>query len=268
MLERSISVKRREKGTGSIRKRTDGSWEGRYLDSIGKRKSVYGSSKTEVKEKLEKLTYVQNLTQFDDVGGDVQLSLWFDHYIEIKMYQVKQQSIDQIKSAFYNHIEPIIGKRRLCDINTNDIVRTISSIKNKGLSKTSVLNIMAHMRAMFNFAWQEGVVPKSPMFAIKNEYTRKTTRRALNPEEVKLIFTFIRNRDYQFYIMLCTMLLTGVRPGELCGIKWDSFNDDFTSITITESITNKVYDKETKTEYSIREVPLAEFLSNEFKKQY
>lgn len=54
----------------------------------------------------------------------------------------------------------------------------------------------------------------------------------------------------------------------MCGIKWESFNDDFTSISITESITNKVYDRETKTEYSIREVPLAEFLSNEFKKQY
>lgn len=37
-------MKRREKGDGSLRLRKNGDWEGRYVDSLGKRKSVYGKT--------------------------------------------------------------------------------------------------------------------------------------------------------------------------------------------------------------------------------
>lgn len=261
-------MKRKEKGYGNIRRRDDGRWEARYVDISGKRKSIYGKTKTEVREKLDELVYVKNETSHDTVSGDITLSTWFPHYIEIKAYQVKQQSIDQIKSAFYNHIEPLLGKKILCQINMSDIARTLGYIKKKGLSRITVLNITTHMRAMFNFAVQEGLLKSSPMFTIKNECTRTTTKRALTSEEINLIFSYVYRKDYQFYFMLCTMLLTGMRPGEVCGLKWEDFSDDFNIVRVTESITRNKYGTDTKTEYSVRDIPLTEFLQKEFKKQH
>ena len=48
--------KRRDAGSGTIRLRADGRWEGRYYyKGTGKYKSVYGKTMTEAKEKLDKL---------------------------------------------------------------------------------------------------------------------------------------------------------------------------------------------------------------------
>ena len=105
-------MKRRTKGSGSIRQRSNGIWEGRYTDVIGEQKSIYGKTNIEVKEELSRLSYINSITHYDNVAGDVSLSVWFAHYIEIKKNLVKPQSIDQIKTAFFNHIEPVICRKR------------------------------------------------------------------------------------------------------------------------------------------------------------
>mgnify|MGYP000763494693 FL=1 len=64
--------------------------------------------------------------------------------------------------------------------------------------------------------------------------------------------------------MLCTLFFTGIRVGELCGLKWNDFNEDFSSIRIDESLSNKKFENTTKTRYSMRVVPLTEFLKYEY----
>ena len=49
---------RRIKGDGTVRKRSDGRWEGRFTDSTGKTRYIYRYSKTEVHEELKKLGYI------------------------------------------------------------------------------------------------------------------------------------------------------------------------------------------------------------------
>lgn len=93
-------MKRRKKGDGSLRLRKNGDWEGRYVDSLGKRKSVYGKTKKEVKNKLDKLTYTKSITKMNTLGGDVTMDAWFEHYVEAKELFIKEQSVDQIKLAY------------------------------------------------------------------------------------------------------------------------------------------------------------------------
>ena len=52
------------------------------------------------------------------------------------------------------------------------------------------------------------------------------------------------------YLMICTMLFTGIRPGELCAIRWNDFDSDFSSLRIDESLTDAVFETSTKTETS------------------
>lgn len=49
-----IKMSRRTKGEGTIRKRSDGRWEGRYTNCIGELKSIYGKSKSDVKKICKK----------------------------------------------------------------------------------------------------------------------------------------------------------------------------------------------------------------------
>ena len=47
---------KRANGEGTIRKRSDGRWEGRYFDPVSeKQKSVYAKTQKEVREKIAKI---------------------------------------------------------------------------------------------------------------------------------------------------------------------------------------------------------------------
>ena len=59
---------RRAKGEGMIRKRADGRWEGRFIDSTRQTRYIYRYSKSEVSEELKKLVYLKRMNIFDGVG--------------------------------------------------------------------------------------------------------------------------------------------------------------------------------------------------------
>ena len=82
-------AKRRANGEGSIRKRSDGRWEGRYTagydPETGKRivKSVLGKTQAEVKEKLRKAleeTRELDIVRSDDYTVGEWVQTWFELY--------------------------------------------------------------------------------------------------------------------------------------------------------------------------------------------
>lgn len=148
------------KGEGTIRKRSDGRWEGRYVNCIWETKSVYGQSKAEVKRKLQEITYVNDSKVFRDIRGDIELDIWFEHYIEMKKRMIKARSLNQIKLAYRTHIGPVLGDILICKISPNDIANLVSVLEKKKLSPVSVDNVLKHARAMFKFAADEGVIAK------------------------------------------------------------------------------------------------------------
>ena len=82
-------AKRRANGEGSIRKRKDGRWEGRYTagydPETGKRiiKNVLGKTQAEVKEKLKSAldeTKALDILRADDYTVASWLRTWFELY--------------------------------------------------------------------------------------------------------------------------------------------------------------------------------------------
>lgn len=144
-------MSKRTKGEGTIRKRSDGRWEGRYVNCIGETKYIYGKSKNEVRNKLKNVIYDYNTntTNHQEIRGDITLNLWFKHYIKIKQQMIKSQSINQIVLAFKNHISPIIGEILMCEINANDIINLINSLDVKEISETYKITVLRHAKAMF-----------------------------------------------------------------------------------------------------------------------
>lgn len=90
---------KRAKGDGCIYKRSDGRWEGKYIDSLGERHSIYGRTKKEVSQSLSKLTYLNDVDQPNKLRGDVKLDLWFERYIEFKKELIRERSVTKIVSA-------------------------------------------------------------------------------------------------------------------------------------------------------------------------
>lgn len=262
------SMSRRTKGEGTIRKRSDGRWEGRFVNCVGETKSVYGRSKSDVKRKLQDITYNNDTSVYRDIRGDIDLDIWFNHYIKIKQNMIKERSIYQIQLAYSTHIGPVLGNILVCLISPNDIINLITSLERKELSPTHIENVLRHARAMFRFAAEEGVISKNPFLYVKKEQKTKITRRNLTETEVKHLLEVSKSMDYSMYLMICTMLYTGMRPGELCALRWNDFSSDFSSVKVDESLTDSKFETSTKTPSSIRCLPLISFLQHEYKELY
>ena len=107
-------AKRRANGEGSIRKRKDGRWEGRYTagrDPVtGKAiyRNVLGKTQAEVKEKLktaiEKTRVLPLKTEHYTVGQ--WLDAWMENYAKL---QVRPSSHKTYQGFISNHIKPALG---------------------------------------------------------------------------------------------------------------------------------------------------------------
>ena len=107
-------AKRRANGEGSIRKRKDGRWEGRYTagrDPVtGKAvyKNVLGKTQAEVKEKLKaaiEKSAVRPVSMEHYTVGQW-LDAWMENYAEL---QVRPSSYKTYQGFIENHIRPALG---------------------------------------------------------------------------------------------------------------------------------------------------------------
>lgn len=108
-------AKKRANGEGSIRKRKDGRWEGRYTaghnPETGKAiyKNVLGRTQAEVKEKLKAaIKETQSLDQSKVGKYTVRewMEVWFEDYAKLK---VRPSSHQTYRGYIDNHIGPNIG---------------------------------------------------------------------------------------------------------------------------------------------------------------
>ena len=112
-------AKRRANGEGSIRKRKDGRWEGRYTagyaPETGKRiiKNVLGRTQAEVKEKL-KLAVEDNRKIDAAKGQDLTVGqwavLWFENYAKPA---IRESTAEYYRNYIEKHIVPRIGTIKL-----------------------------------------------------------------------------------------------------------------------------------------------------------
>ncbi len=107
-------AKRRANGEGSIRKRKDGRWEGRYTagrDPVSGKaiyKNVLGKTQAEIKEKLK--TAIEKNGALDIKSGQITVGRWLDTWMEnYAKLQVRPSSYKTYQGFIENHIKPALG---------------------------------------------------------------------------------------------------------------------------------------------------------------
>ena len=122
------------KGSGTIRKRSDGRWEARYTTGIdpktGKQiqKSVYGKTQKEVRQKLMEVTAEIDsgtyLEQTKDTVGE-----WLDTWLKTyALYSVKSYTYDAYERSCNIHIKPALGRIRLSALTAPQIQQFYNSL--------------------------------------------------------------------------------------------------------------------------------------------
>lgn len=239
---------------------------GRKADGRLNRKSVYGNTRKEVKEKMTKaLAEVQS-----------------DTYIEksdITLYELAKEIIEDKKNSnevnlnTYKRLTYTLGYIKDGDIGDIPIQKiTAKQIKDFLNSKTSYSNsvlqkIFQLLGQTFRRAVDRNYINKNPMLSeeVKRPKSDKKDREVISlsiDEEKKLIEALsLENKAYKNIILL--MLFTGMRVGEVLAIKINDINLQEHNLYINSTLTRDNTDKTilgetTKTQHSKRIITITD----------
>lgn len=249
--------------------RKDGLWEARYIkeiDPFGKKKygSVYGHTVKEAKEKRQEKEDNIRLFKRPIVTRNMTISELAEEYLYISKSRIKVSTMQRYKGYIKNHFNGTFGKQPIIYI-TNFSIHDFAVKKlEAGLSPQTVNLILVFLHSCFAYAHKQYnfVVPEIA-YLLEN----KKEMRVLSTEEQKRLARYLKQDldVYKFGVLLA--LYTGLRIGELCGLKWEDISEDRIHVRRTvQRLQNennsgtKLYIGTPKTATSIREIPVPSFL--------
>ena len=270
-------ARKRANGEGSIRKRSsDGRWEGRYVaghhPDTGKpiHKNVLGKTQAEVKEKLKRS--IEESKGLDIVKAGQYtfgqwMDVWFENYAEL---QVRPSSHQTYKGYIKNHIKPNIGDIPPNKLTTLDLQKLYKKLltegridriesKNqpKGLSAKTVRNINQIISSALNLAKEQKLICSNPADACALPKVEHREMKTLTAEQLDAFFREAKATGV--YEMYYIELATGLRRGELLGLKWDDIdmkNGVFRVQRQVARINGEIVEAPLKTKNSYRNVSI------------
>jgi len=269
-------AKRRANGEGSIRKRKDGRWEGRYTagrdPETGKPiyKNVLGKTQAETKAKLKQA--IQESMEVDTVKAEQYtvgqwMDVWFENYAKIK---VRPSSHQTYKGYIENHIKPNIGKiplRKLSSLQLQKFYKKllaggrVDRIEAKGqptgLSPKTVRNIHQVISSALNMAKEQRLISSNPAESCALPKLEHQEMKTIPAEQLA---SFLQEaKESGVFEMYYIELATGLRRGELLGLKWEDVDLDQGNLRVQRQVSRingEVVEAPLKTKNSYRTISL------------
>ncbi|MDA9470513.1 tyrosine-type recombinase/integrase [Enterococcus sp. 5H] len=217
----------------NIYKRKDKRWEGRYVK--GRKENnrihygyIYGRSYKEVKEKM---LQVKNSSEPPKISASSvyldTLDQWSQYWFTILQQRVKQSTFVSYSNKYKHHISPYLGQITLVELTKEDINHWVNKL-GQVLTANSIRAVAQVLRTYLEDSVRAGVLPSNPYKNIQLPKTELKKVTALTKLEQERLYNHALNYEQGFAIILA--LETGLRIGELAGLKWEDI--DFSDQTI------------------------------------
>ena len=266
-------AKRRPQGDGTIRKRSDGRWEARIIighknDGSPMYKSAFAKTQ---RSALKQLHQLLDLYRDVDLTEECRMTLgeWMDKWMdEYMIFTIKENTIKGYRSQIDHQIKPFIGHKQLASLTTADIQKFYNKIKKEGrvhphpihghvLSDSMVRKIHMMLHEAMEVAVRERYIVRNPTDNTTIPKKTTTEKQVLDDSQLNRFLEAIQGEPY-WHDFFYVEVMTGLRRGEICGIKWSDIDFNEGTLCIKRSVSTKegggVSIGETKTDAGVRTI--------------
>lgn len=151
---------------GSVRKRPDGSWRGRYRDAAGKEHSKHFPRQNDAKTWVtEQEAAVRRGVHVDPRAGRETLKTYAERW-RLAQVQHRPTTARQVEIVMRVHVYPTLGEYKMSVVSRTAVQALVTSWASTAAARTVVMRY-AFLRAMLASAVDDGVIGKSPCVRIK-----------------------------------------------------------------------------------------------------
>ena len=228
------------------------------IDEKGKakRKSFYGKTKKEVKEKMD------NYKLLNPIGAaainEYTVATWFNYWIwNIKKRDIKPTTFARYESVYRTHIEGSeIANIPLYKLKLNNIQAYYNKLLDSGTPIATIKQINSKLKTCLDSAEKNNYIEKNycKLVEIPTD-TKEQKIEVFSVDQQKQFAETVKGHKLE--LLFLTALCTGLRIGEISGLKWSDIDFDKHRLTVNRTVTRvALFDKDGKRHYeTIEQTP-------------
>ncbi|SDB03649.1 Site-specific recombinase XerD [Ruminococcaceae bacterium FB2012] len=240
-IERRKDNKKRVLKEGEYQ-RSNGTFEFKWRDKTGKRHSVYAKTLDELREK--ELDVLRDT--LDGINADVKNLTVNNLYNKWKTLKkgLKDNTFSNYKYSYEQFVEPNFGRIKLTKLKRTDVRSFYNSLADeKHIKVNSIDCIHTVLHQVLELAVEDDYLRYNPsdnaLKELKRAHNRDDEkRRALTLEEQQIFESFLANsaRYAHWQPIFTVMLWTGMRVGELTGLRWEDVDFEENTISVNHTL--------------------------------
>ena len=194
----------------------------------------------------------------------------YNQWVVWKEMQVKRSTILHYKNQYSQVIAPVFGDKELAELTKKNILPEMYGWLERGYSIKYCSDLLIILRMIMRYASDElevDEVPNTTWKMIWPSYARKPNTGVMRytKKEMQTIIDYLTDNPSPKNLGILLVCCTGMRIGEICGLRWEDVNIECRLIHISRTL-ERVWDAEkkcseiimssTKTQSSTRDIPI------------
>lgn len=229
-------------------------------------KTLKGVTKEEATAKMYEMVAEMQRNGVADSGAKMLIRDLAAKWLAYNEQRLAAKSHEIYETTLRLHVLPHIGHVRLADLRPIHIQEFLARLRQEGASDSLLQRVFTVLRAMLQQAVRWELVHKNPADSVLRPRAKRKEARALDPRELRALMEAACESPIGGLIW--TAAFTGMRRGELLGLRWEDVDFENGVIHVRRNVTvvrGKLIVSEPKTPKSRRAIPmlqpLADFLA-------
>lgn len=144
-------------------------------------------------------------------------------WLDTKKKTVASTTYEGYKNCYNYYIKENFKDQKIKDIEPIDINTFMTSLDYK---PATISKIMSTIKQIFDFAISMNYIRNNPCYGIKKPNIRKSKKKTWSPQEINRFLSLNDVKKSSCYTALMILFSTGMRPGEVCGLRWCDYDGE------------------------------------------